>query len=635
MPVTVNLREGDVSLEPELLSDEQLNIFIEQKTKLDFQQQSKIGGFFYFAGLIGVVLIEPALPFNSPVVLSFALVLLLFAVVRFRIGSLAKQGQQFSKQLLSWVLILNVLTWALLFSWIIYKTRAINATLAFVAGANSAYVAGVIVATTGMRKLQRKVLFAMFLPPIVSFVIFMGDAPAYACIVGLLVYYYFLNNLGKVQNVIHHNALGTLIRLDLQSKALRDARNAALAASKAKSDFLSHMSHEIRTPLNGVIGASELLAHSTHDPQLQGYVKIIQSSGDLLMGLLNNILDFTRISSQASTLAVTSVDITELANGLLAMMQPMADKKGIRLLYHAGPQLPSIIRVDRLRLQQVITNLLTNALKFTKTGSITLQLTTTTNADGAMILRGEIVDTGIGIADDNLVHIFEQFTQVENFHPDIRGVGLGLNICKQLVTLMGGELGVTSEVGKGSTFWFDIPITLGEITTASAAPAQPTDSELPQSAPSQSTLPTSTPPTSTSRIYKQPNAELPEVLVAEDNLVNQKVILQFLKRFHVSVRLTSNGQEVVDSFASQQPDLVLMDYNMPVLDGLAATQKIRAIESEKGWLRTPVVALTAHAFQDSIQQCLDAGMDDHLSKPMRLADCANLVDKWLKPKADF
>jgi two-component system, sensor histidine kinase len=606
--------EADNNLEPDLISDEQINVAIEQRTKLDFQQHSKLGGFFYLAGFAGVVFVESTLNIFSPPIIGFGLALLLIASLRLRIATLANQGHQFSKQMISAVLITNVLIWSLFFCWVIYKTRVMDATLSLAIGANSAYAAGIMVATTGMRKLQRKVLIALFWPPIACFAIFMGNNVAFACILALLIYYFFLNNLGKTQNIIHRNALGTLIRLDNQSKALREARNEALAASKAKSDFLSQMSHEIRTPLNGVIGASELLASSTHDPQLQGYVKTIQNSGELLMGLLNNILDFSRISSQAMTISVESVDITELAKGLLAMIQPMAERKGIKLQYQGDTNMPDFIQVDRLRLQQVITNFLTNALKFTKSGSITLQLKISKKHQDELLLHCDVVDTGIGIAKDNLSRVFEQFTQVDSFHSEIRGAGLGLNICKQLVTLMGGELGVTSEPSVGSIFWFEIPVARSESKPLTTPP---------QKAPTVLQQPI------TNDSYKPLSIGTPQILVAEDNAVNQKVILQFLQRFDVEVHLASNGQEAVEIFLSMQPDLVLMDFNMPVLDGLSATVKIRELERERGWLRTPVVALTAHAFQDSIKLCLDAGMDDHLSKPMRLVDCANMIDKWV------
>lgn len=443
--------------DPPLINASDLEAAVFLQTQRDFLSQVRAGGFFYLIAFAGTLLSEPQLLGDWPIPAAFGTLLLFCALLRFTLHvgrSDLPLGTLFLRARAA--LVLNVLVWGVFSAWVISGAHELNATLALMLAATASIAAGASSASMTYQRLQPLVLIALLVPPAVGFMIFIHDTPTYIAVAFIVIYFVYLLGQGKRQHRFYRKSLVSTIRFNRQTAALKEARNDALAASKAKSQFLAHMGHEIRTPLNGVIGNTELLAMSATDPQQRIYIETIQQSGQLLADLLNDILDFTRITSKALKLNPVPVKLGELADNLMTMLQPTAHSKGLQLDCQLDETLPAEIKLDKLRLQQLIVNLLSNALKFTQQGSITLCLSAGQPPEQRWLLRCEVTDTGIGIAEQDQERIFDQFTQVGTL-ADVRGSGLGLSICKQLVEMMGGEIGVHSRLGEGSRFWFTLP----------------------------------------------------------------------------------------------------------------------------------------------------------------------------------
>ncbi len=381
---------------------------------------------------------------------------------------------------------------------------------------------------------------------------------------------------------------------------LRVARDAAEAASRAKSDFLANMSHEVRTPMNGIIGMTGL-ALATHDTgEMREYMQVVKRSAESLLEIINDILDFSKIEAGKLALEVVDFDLRQTVREALLVLMPRAQEKGLALRVDVGAEVPSSVKGDPTRLRQVLLNLVSNAIKFTERGEVRVQLACAGNGSQQTTVTFRVHDTGIGIAADKLRSVFAAFTQADTSTTrKFGGTGLGLTISQRLVRLMGGELKVESSLGKGSVFHFALPYEMG------GAPAEPRLALADAATERETTA--------------------MRVLLVEDHPVNQMLAIRLLEKWGHTVVLAQNGQEALDCVASGEVfDLVLMDMQMPVMGGIEATQRIRQLESARGGGAKPIVivAMTANAMQGDRELCLNAGMNDYLSKPIQQQDLA-------------
>lgn len=384
------------------------------------------------------------------------------------------------------------------------------------------------------------------------------------------------------------------------AEALRVAKDSAEAASRIKTQFLANMSHEIRTPMNGVVAMAGLLASSDLSDDQREMVDALRSSGDALLRIINDILDLSKVEAGELALDDVSFGIRALTRDVHAILRYRVPA-GVDLAFVVEPGVPEWLFGDPGRLRQVLMNLAGNALKFTSAGRVEVRLRARTATEDTVRLVGMVEDTGVGIAEADLERLFLPFTQT---HPrDITaegGTGLGLAISKHLVEMMGGVITVESVLGEGSRFSFEVPFARGK----PGAPRADRSLRL-------------------AGLRRRPC-----VLVAEDNRVNQMVAQRLLDRLGARWTLACTGREVVEKLRARTYDLVLMDVRMPELDGLEATKWLRRYEAETGNRRTPVVALTAHALSGDRAWCLDAGMDDYLTKPIRPDRLRDVLLRW-------
>ncbi len=525
-----------------------------------------------------------------------------------------------------------------------------------------------------------------------------------------------------------------LARLEISLAALREARDRAQAASVAKSRFLANMSHEIRTPMNGVLGTVDLLLAGRLEAEHRELVETVRTSAEALLGIINDILDFSRIEAGRVQLERVPFDLEVEVGRVLSLLQPRASEAGVELLVHLDPRVPAQVVADPGRIAQVVTNLVGNALKFTRTGQVDVRLTVEPQGDDAALLRCEVIDTGPGIPEDVQASLFEPFVQADTSTTRLYGgTGLGLAICHELVEAMGGALGVRSTVGEGSTFWFCVPL-IGPseasprgprldghrllvvddhpearariariLTDAGAAVAEAgsapealamwrdaaaggrpftrvlTDTEMPGwdgawlaralrgelgghalpivalGAPStgegeidvwvrkpalpgsllqrvalarraEAQAPTPKPAAFEAKPAAFEARNALRVLVVEDNPTNQKVVRRMLDRLGHEVTIAGNGVEALAAIDRGTFDLVLMDSQMPVMDGVQATRAIRGRSGPERGL--PIVSMTAHAMKGDRERYLAAGMDAYVSKPVSLQTLAETLAPW-------
>lgn len=390
----------------------------------------------------------------------------------------------------------------------------------------------------------------------------------------------------------------------LKNAHLEKAKIHAEHESQLKSEFLANMSHEIRTPMNAVIGFTTLLLDTNPTDEQKEYLEALNRAGNLLLTIIKDILDFSKIAAGKLDIEVIDFNLRSLIKETEALISYNAKQKGISLSAVISPDLPCDLQGDPGRIQQILINLISNAVKFTKAGEVSIHVTKREDnqkSSNKIPLHFEVRDTGIGISLYDQQSLFKVFSQVDSSTTRrYGGTGLGLSICKGLVEMMGGEIGVKSEEGKGSIFWFTLNLDLARTTIAN--------------------------PKSTYKKIESKTGNY-RILLAEDNQVNQLVAQKMLEKLNMSIDTVSNGQEVIQALSLFPYDLIFMDCQMPKMDGYEATSTIR--KNESSVKRIIIIAMTANAMPGDKEKCLKAGMDDYLSKPLSIDSLTKILSKWL------
>jgi signal transduction histidine kinase len=428
--------------------------------------------------------------------------------------------------------------------------------------------------------------------------------------------------LGDLERMVQERTLAlqkTNIELATANELLKQATErtqkmaeGALAASKAKSEFLANMSHEIRTPMNGVVGMINLLSDTPLTAEQREFANTIKNSADALLTIINDILDFSKIEAGKMPLEQVEFDLRETVANSIALLIPRSQAKQLPLTYSIEKGISGRLIGDSSRLRQILINLTGNAVKFTETGEVALEITRLKENEEEIELHFSVRDTGVGIPEDVQQKLFQSFSQANAATTrKFGGTGLGLAICRKLVELMGGSIGLNSTIGRGSIFWFTLKYA----------------KQKPSTLPAHATM-TIKSPGAVHAVLPPATANKIHIILAEDNKINQLVgVKQLSKLGYNNVHLANTGIEAVQAWQQDREGIILMDCQMPEMDGHEATRTIRKLEKEKQLPHTRIIAMTANAMQGDRELCLAAGMDDYISKPVDLNELKNTLKK--------
>jgi len=495
------------------------------------------------------------------------------------------------RHLLGSVLVASGAIWGALLAYVIATRDLVSATTSLMIATMVGLVSGMLHVAAPILRLTTLYLIVVVTPAAVSGILVGGAAGLGFAAINVMFFYVFLS-LAKNIHSEYWEHLRARRLLEIRAEQLLAARDAAETAGRVKLEFLANVSHELRTPMNGIIGMTSLALATQLDGEQRDLIQTAKDSADSLLTLLNELLDFSKMESGKMQMQPLALEMQPFLDGVLKPFRAHAESKRVQLSLQVDPEMPAAILADPLRLNQVLVNLVSNALKFTVGGSVKVHASYNAASETANF---SVIDSGIGIEASKQTAIFEAFTQADgSVTRRFGGTGLGLAICRRLVAIWGGEIGVESEPGNGSRFYFTLPASSCDVPAPEPLTAEPTPASV------------------------APAVGL-RVLIAEDNRVNQKVAQQVLEKLGHKTSIAANGRIAVDMAFAEDFDLILMDVQMPEMSGLEAAAEIRRREQGTGRHR-PIVAVTANAMTGDRERCLDAGMDGYVAKPIRIDD---------------